>query len=74
MLSADDFAVDGTLLEAWDSHKSYRPHDEQPLQGDGRSRDSECQGQRRSRYTHASTTDPEVRLYCKGKRQETRIC
>ena len=42
LLSADHFTVDGTLLEAWASHKSYRPRDEQgPPKGGGRNRDAE---------------------------------
>ena len=73
-LSADHFTVDGTLLEAWASHKSYRPRDEQPPKGGGRNRDADFQGQRRSRNTHVSTTDPEARLYRKGKQQEARLC
>ena len=72
--SADHFTVDGTLLEAWASHKSYRPRDEQPPKGGGRNRDADFQGQRRSRNTHVSTTDPEARLYRKGKQQEARLC
>ena len=44
LLSADHFTVDGTLLEAWASHKSYRPRDEQPPQGGGRNRDADFQG------------------------------
>ena len=57
LLSADHFAVDGTLLEAWASHKSYRPRDEPPPRGGGRNRDADFQGERRSRETHVSTTD-----------------
>ena len=70
LLSADHFTVDGTLLEAWASHKSYRPRDEQPAKGGGRNRDADFQGERRSRDTHVSTTD----LYRKGKQQEARLC
>ena len=40
LLSADHLTVDGTLLEAWASHKSYRPRDEQPPRGGGRNRDA----------------------------------
>ena len=75
LLSADHFTVDGTLLEAWASHKSYRPRDEQgPPKGGGRNRDADFQGERRSRDTHASTTDPEARLYRKGKQQGAQLC
>ncbi len=74
LLSADHFTVDGTLLEAWASHKSYRPRDEQPSRGGGRNPDADFTGERRRRETHASTTDPEARLYRKGKQQEARLC
>ena len=75
LLSADHFTVDGTLLEAWASHKSYRPRDEPgPPKGGGRNRDVDFQGERRSRETHESTTDPEARLYRKGKQQGAQLC
>ncbi len=74
LLSADHFTVDGTLLNAWASHKSYRPRDEQPPRGGGRNRDVDFKGERRSRETHTSTTDPEARLYRKGKQQAARLC
>ncbi len=75
LLSADHFTVDGTLLEAWASHKSYRPRDEQgPPRGGGRNRDADFQGERRRRETHESTTDPEARLYRKGKQQGAQLC
>ncbi len=75
LLSQDHFSVDGTLLDAWASHKSYRPRDEQgPPKGGGRNRPRDFKGKRRRRETHASTTDPEARLYRKGKQQEARLC
>ena len=74
LLSADHFSVDGTLLDAWASHKSYRPRDEQPPKDGGRNRDVDFKGERRSRETHESTTDPEARLYRKGKQQAARLC
>ena len=75
LLSTDHFTVDGTLLEAWTSHKSYRPRDEPgPPTGGGRNRDADFQGERRSRDTHESTTDPEARLYRKGKQQGAQLC
>ena len=75
LLSADHFTVDGTLLEAWASHKSCRPRDEQgPPKGGGRNRDADFQGERRSRDTYASNTDPEARLYRKGKQQGAQLC
>ena len=74
LLSQDHFSVDGTLLDAWASHKSDRPRDEQPPKGGGRNHDVDFQGERRSRETHESTTDPEARLYRKGKQQAARLC
>ena len=74
LLSADHFTVDGTLLEAWASHKSYRPRDERPPRGGGRNRPRDFKGERRRRETHESTTDPEARLYRKGKQQASRLC
>ena len=74
LLSADHFTVDGTLLEAWASLKSYRPRDEQdPPPGDGRNPDVDFRGQRRSRDTHVSTTDPEARLFKKGTGQAAKL-
>ncbi len=74
-LSADHFTADGTLLDAWASHKSYCPRDGQgPPKGGGRNRDADFQGERRSRDTHESTTDPDARLYRKGKQQGAQLC
>ena len=76
LLSADHFTLwlDGTLLEAWASHKSYRPRDEQPPRAAGATAMRTSRVERRSRDTHVSTTDPEARLYRKGKQQEARLC
>src|SRR5262245_33879706 len=62
-LSSDHFSVDGTLLNAWASHKSFKPKDG-PHEGPPGGRNAEVQwrGQQRSNDTHASTTDPEARL------------
>ena len=63
-LSSEHFSVDGTLLEAWASHKSFKPKDgsgPDPTSG-GRNAEVDFHGQRRSNDTHASTTDPEARL------------
>ena len=69
LLSTDHFSVDGTLVEAWASMKSFRPKDGsgEPPAGDGRNREADFHGQKRSNETHASTTDPEARLYRKGR-------
>ena len=73
LLSADHFTVDGTLLEAWASLKSYRPRDEQEPAPGGRNPDVDFRGRRRSRDTHVSATDPEARLYTKGSGQTTKL-
>jgi hypothetical protein len=55
--------VDGTLLDAWASHKSFRPKDEPPPpDGLGRNPSRDFRGEQRSNATHASTTDPDARL------------
>ena len=74
LLSADHFTVDDTLLDAWASHKSCRPRDEQPATGGGRNRARDFKGGRRRREMHESTTDTGARLYRKGKQQQARLC
>ncbi len=67
LLSSEHFSVDGTLLEAWASPKSFRPKDgsgEPPAPGRNGERD--FHGERRRNDTHASTTDPDARLFRKG--------
>ena len=70
--------MDGTLLEAWASLKSYHPRDEQDppsgAAGAGRNREVDFRGQRRSRETHVSATDPEAQLYTKGSGQTAKLC
>src|SRR4051794_17853080 len=68
LLSDEHFSVDGTLIQAWASMKSFRPKDgsgEPP--GPGRNAERDFHGERRSNETHASASDPEARLYRKGK-------
>ena len=77
LLSSDHFSVDGTLIEAWASMKSVKRKDgsgESPAQGGGRNAEADFHGQKRSNDTHASTTDPDARLYRKGKGKETKLC
>jgi transposase len=77
LLSSDHFSVDGTLIEAWASMKSIKPKDgsgEPPAHGGGRNAEADFHGQKRSNDTHASTTDPDARLYLKGKGKETKLC
>jgi transposase len=67
LLSDEHFTVDGTLLEAWASHKSFRPKDEPPEPGSGgRNPEVDFHGEKRSNATHQSTTDPDARLARKG--------
>jgi transposase len=62
-VSSDHFSVDGTLLEAWASHKSFQPKDGPPTSPPaGRNAEVDFHGQRRTNETHASTTDPEARM------------
>lgn len=67
LLSSEHFTVDGTLLEAWASLKSYGEKPEPPDQGSG------TRGRRLLRDTHASTTDPEACLYRKSKRETFKL-
>src|SRR6478736_1847917 len=77
LLSTDHFSVDGTLIEAWASMKSFKPKggaDEPPADGDGRNREADFHGEKRSNDSHVSTTDPEARLYRKGPGKEAKLC
>ena len=74
MLSEEHCSVDGTLLEAWASVKSFRPRDEDaPPSDGGRNLEVDFRGERRSNETHHSTTDPEARLAKKGKGKEAKL-
>jgi transposase len=71
-LSDEHFTVDGTLIEAWASHKSFRPKDGgEPPSGNGREVAFHCE--KRSNETHQSTTDPDARLYKKSKSSEAKM-
>jgi transposase len=76
-VSDEHFSVDGTLIEAWASLKSFAPND-QPGQGrdddDPGNSDVNFRGQKRSNQTHQSTTDPEARLRKKAAGQEAKLC
>jgi transposase len=74
-LSSDHFSVDGTLLQAWASHKSFKPKDSPPEDPPaGRNVEVQWRGQTRSNDTHASTTDPEARLYRKSHNTAATLC
>jgi len=76
LLSSDHFSVDGTLIEAWASIKSFRRKDGKDRDGDGPGRNAErdFHKEKRSNETHESTTDPEARLYKKGDGQPAKLC
>jgi transposase len=76
LLSDEHFSVDGTLIEAWAGHKSFRlkgPTDGPPPEDPG-NRAVDFRGEKRSNATHRSTTDPEARLFRKGLGREARLC
>ena len=75
LLSDEHFTVDGTLIEAAASLKSFRPRDGAPPSGDGDAGNPsvDFHGERRSNASHQSTTDPEARLFRKGKGKEARL-
>jgi transposase len=81
LLSAEHFSVDGTLLKAWASMKSFRPKNasgEGPGNGPGepppgRNGEIDFRKTKRSNATHASTTDKDARLFRKGAGQESRL-
>ena len=77
LLSSEHFSVDGTLIEAWASMKSFQRHDP-PHDGDtpggGRNAAVDFRGETRRNETHRSTTDPDARLYRKGPGMEAKLC
>ncbi len=75
LLSDEHFTVDGTLLEAWASHKSFRPKDEDPPRppNDPKNPTVNFRGERRKNDTHASTTDPDARMYRKSAGHPARL-
>lgn len=76
LLSSDHFSVDGTLIEAWASIKSFRKKDggDDDRQGPGRNAERNFHRENRSNETHQSTTDPEAKLYRKGDGQAAKLC
>ena len=78
LLSDEHFTVDGTLIEAFASMKSFKPKAEAggdpPATGGGRNGERDVHGERRRNQTHASTTDPDARLYRKGRGKEAKLC
>ena len=80
LLSSEHFSVDGTLIEAWASMKSFVPKDGGgPPAGRGRgsrgrSAERDFHGEKRRNDTHSSTTDPDARLFRKGAGKEAKLC
>src|SRR5215211_394033 len=75
LLSNEHFSVDGTLVDAWASMKSFRPKDgsgEPPSAGRNGERD--FRKEKRSNKTHASATDPDAKFYRKAAGRESRLC
>ena len=82
LLSSEHFSVDGTLIEAWASMKSFKPKEPPDAGGTtdggrmdgGRNAPADFRGEKRSNQTHRSTTDPDARLYRKGSGMEAKLC
>src|SRR3954464_10906618 len=75
LLSSEHVSVDGTLIEAWASMKSFRPKDGSGAPpGPGRNGARDFHGQTRSNETHASRTDPDARLSKKAAGQAAKLC
>jgi transposase len=76
LLSDEHFSVDGTLIEAWASLKSFVPKEggKPPPPGGGRNAERDFHGEKRRNETHASTTDPDARLFRKGRGKEAKLC
>jgi hypothetical protein len=78
LLSDEHFTVDGTLIEAWASMKSFKPKggpdDGPPPGGGGRNAERDFHGETRTNATHASTTDPDARLIRRGRGKDAKLC
>lgn len=79
LISDEHFTVDGTLLEAWASMKSFQPKDSDKNDpsgggGSGKNPTVNFRGQKRKNDTHRSVTDPEARLYKKARGQQAKLC
>ncbi len=73
LLSDEHFSVDGTLIEAWASIKSFQPKDG-PKPPVGRNQERDFRGEKLKNDTHASTTDPDAKLYKKSAGKEAKMC
>jgi len=74
-LSDEHFTVDGTLIEAWAGHKSFKPKGSTDEDTDDSGNPTvDFRGEKRTNETHESTTDPEARLYRKSNGTESKLC
>jgi len=74
LTSDEHFSVDGTLIDAWASHKSFKRRDDGSPPPEGRNPEVDFKGETRSNDTHQSTTDPQARLYRKARGDKSRLC
>lgn len=79
LISKEHFTVDGTLIEAWASHKSFKPIEDNEQNrgnrsGGGRNPDVDFKGQKRKNDTHRSITDPDARLFRKSNSEGAQLC
>jgi transposase len=80
LLSGEHFSVDGTLIEAWASMKSFVAKDggdkasAKSRGGGGRNAERDFHGEKRKNDTHSSTSDPDARLFRKGAGKEAKLC
>ena len=73
LLSKEHFSVDGTLIQAWASLKSFKLKDDDQEPPSGKNPDRTFKGEKLSNETHSSTTDPEAKLYRKSLNQEPKL-
>ena len=74
LTSDEHFSVDGTLIDAWASHKSFQRKDDDSTPPQGRNPEVDFKGETRSNDTHASSTDGDARLYKKAQGDKSRLC
>ena len=74
LTSDEHFSVDGTLIDAWASHKSFQRKDDDSTPPQGRNPEVDFKGETRSNDTHASSTDSDARLYKKAQGDKSRLC
>jgi len=73
LLSTEHFSVDGTLIDAWASHKSFKPKEGNDDDGPSGGKERDFRAERRSNETHVSSTDPDAELMRKGNGMEARL-